>query len=50
MRGRGGMRIGAGWYLSGEEEWVVVDSAGETGEAFLSAAAAAMASSKEGGG
>jgi hypothetical protein len=44
------MRIGAGWYLSGEEERVAVDSAGETGEAFLSAAAAAMASSKEGGG
>jgi len=43
------MRIGAGWGLSGEE-WVVVDPAGETGEAFLSAAAAAMASSKEGGG
>lgn len=44
------MRIGAGWRLSGEEERVVVDPAGETGEAFLSAAAAAMASSKEGGG
>jgi hypothetical protein len=44
------MRIGAGWCLSGEEEWVVVDSAGEIGEAFLSAAAAATASSKEGGG
>lgn len=45
------MRIGAGCGLSGEEEWVLVDPAGETGEAtFLSAAAAAMASSKEGGG
>ena len=43
------MRIGAGWGLS-KEEWVLVDPAGETGETFLSAAAAAMASSKDGGG
>jgi hypothetical protein len=41
------MRMGTGWYLSGEDEWVVVEPAGDRGGAFLDAA---MASSNDGGG